>query len=132
MLAGCAGDGARPSARTARPMPRAPGRRSPKGVVGEMSELNEAEAALVERLLDIIAREGLVDRAKLDMSADVEEVGLSQDDLTLVGNAIEREFDRDMLHDEALHACKSVRELVFLIAARVAQSGGEPSEPPQS
>ena len=97
-----------------------------------MSELNEAEAALVERLLDIIAREGLVDRAKLDMSADVEEIGLSQDDLTLVGNAIEREFDRDMLHDDALHACKSVRELVFLIAARVAQSGGEPSEQPQS
>jgi hypothetical protein len=103
---------------------------SAKGVVGEMSELNEAEAALVDRLLDIIAREGLVDRAKLDMSADVAEVGLSQDDLTLVGNAIEREFDRDMLHDDALHACRSVRELVTLIATRVAQSEGAIDERP--
>lgn len=97
-----------------------------------MSELNEAEAALVERLLDIIAREGLVDRAKLEMSADVTEIGLSQDDLTLVGNAIEREFDRDMLHDDALHACKSVRELIVLISGRVTETDTPLPENPEA
>ena len=97
-----------------------------------MSDLNASEAALVERLLDIIAQEGLVDRAKLDMAATVTDIGLTQDDLILIGNAIEREFDRDMLHDDALQACASVRELVELIAARVAETGTPAPQAPHA
>ncbi|MGX1786104.1 hypothetical protein ACWIGM_05165 [Bosea sp. NPDC055332] len=85
-----------------------------------MSKLSPKEAALLDRLLDIIAAEGLVERAKLDRAATLDEVGLTADDLTLIGNAIEREFDRDMLHDEAFEQARTVGELLDLMARRIA------------
>lgn len=39
---------------------------------------------------------------------------------TLIGSAIEREFDRDMLHDEALVQVRTVGELLDLMARRIA------------
>lgn len=90
-----------------------------------MSELSHDEAAIVERLLDIIAHEGLVDRAKLEPHARLDEIGVSADDLVLIGNAVEREFDRDMLGDDALETVATVHELVALIGRRLAV-GGDP------
>ncbi|POR55124.1 acyl carrier protein [Bosea psychrotolerans] len=84
-----------------------------------MSDLTSSEAVLVERLLEIIAAEGLVHQEKLDPAASVEnDLGLSLDDLTLIGNAIEREFDCDM-PDNDMQACKTVRQLVDLIIVRI-------------
>jgi acyl carrier protein len=86
-----------------------------------MSKLSREDAAIVDRLLDIIAHEGLVDRAKLEPQARLAEIGVSADDLVLIGNAIEREFDRDMLGDDELEKVTTVRDLVALIGRRLAE-----------
>ena len=86
-----------------------------------MAELSEGEASIVDRLLQIIAEEGLVDRSKLEPDARLDEIGVSADDLTLIGNAIERKFDRDMLGDDELHQCETVRQLLDLIGRRIAE-----------
>lgn len=93
-----------------------------------MADLIENDAALVARLLEIIASEGLVNRDKLDLSAEVEDIGLELDDLTLIGNAIEREFDCDMLPDEEMQACTTVRQLVALIGRRLQERAADPSK----
>lgn len=79
----------------------------------------DQEAGLVARLLEIIAVEGLIKPELLDSRATVDDVGFTIDDLTLIGNAIEREFDCDMMPDEAMQQCQTVRELVVLIGRRI-------------
>lgn len=79
----------------------------------------DAEAGLVTRLLEIIAAEGLIKPELLDSHAKVDEIGFTIDDLTLIGNAIEREFDCDMMPDEAMQRCRTVGELVVLIGRRI-------------
>lgn len=86
-----------------------------------MIELNVEEADVVDRLLQIIADEGLVDRSKLEPHAQLDEIGVSADDLVLIGNAIEREFDRDILSDDEVEKCVTVRELVSLFAKRISE-----------
>lgn len=90
-----------------------------------MADLNLEEAGLVTRLLEIIAAEGLVKEDQLEPHAPLEDVGLTLDDLTIIANAIEREFDCDMLPDEEMQACRTVRELVALMAGRL--KGGAPA-----
>ena len=58
-----------------------------------VTEISVEEASIIDRLL--IAEEGLVDRSKLEPNSNLSEIGVSADDLVLIGNAIEREFDRD-------------------------------------
>ena len=104
-----------------------------------MGDLRADEAVLVKRLVEIIATEGLVHPERLDPAASLEgDLGLSLDDLTLIGNAVEREFDCDMVPDDEMKACGSVRELVDLIVRRIAAAStiGEPQgsgggEPPR-
>lgn len=83
------------------------------------SAREEADGGLVTRLLEIIAAEGLIKPELLDTRAKVDEIGFTIDDLTLIGNAIEREFDCDMMPDEAMQRCRTVRELVVLIGRRI-------------
>ncbi len=78
---------------------------------------------LIPRLLEIIAAEGLIKPELLDSHAQVDEIGFTIDDLTLIGNAIEREFDCDMMPDEAMQQCRTVRELVVLIGRRIQSAG---------
>ena len=86
-------------------------------------DLEPTEIGLVERLLEIIAVEGLVKPELLEPHAKVDDIGFTIDDLTLIGNAIEREYDCDMMPDEAMQRCKTVRELVELIGRRIQSAG---------
>lgn len=88
-----------------------------------MTDPDPAQTELVARLLEIIATEGLLRSELLEPSASIKEMGLTLDDLTLIANAIEREFDCDTPSDEDMEACKTVRELVALIAQRVEARG---------
>ncbi|SDH79378.1 phosphopantetheine-binding protein [Bosea robiniae] len=82
-------------------------------------DLDPAGVELVSRLLEIIAAEGLVKPELLEPHATVDDIGFTIDDLTLIGNAIEREYDCDMMPDEAMQRCKTVRELVELMGRRI-------------
>jgi acyl carrier protein len=86
-------------------------------------DLEPTEISLVERLLEIIAVEGLVKPKLLEPHSKVDDIGFTIDDLTLIGNAIEREYDCDMMPDEAMQRCKTVRELVELIGQRIQSAG---------
>lgn len=88
-------------------------------------DLGPTEIGLVERLLEIIAVEGLVKPELLKPHAKVDDIGFTIDDLTLIGNAIEREYDCDMMPDEAMQRCKTVRELVELIGQRIQSAGNQ-------
>lgn len=86
-----------------------------------MAELGVKGTA--DHLLQIISEEGLVDRAKLELNARLDDIGISPDDIVLIGNAIEREFDRDILGDEELERCTTVQELLSFIGRRISNQG---------
>jgi acyl carrier protein len=52
-----------------------------------------------EELLDIIAEEALIDRAKLDRSAKLEDIGLDSVDLVSVVFAIEEKYGIEIAED---------------------------------
>lgn len=91
---------------------------------GEETRSDGNLEGLVVRLLEIIAAEGLIKPELLDSHAKVDEIGFTIDDLTLIGNAVEREFDCDMMPDEAMQQCRTIRELVLLIGRRIRSSAG--------
>jgi acyl carrier protein len=84
-----------------------------------MRQVEGPKVGNIDRLLEIIAQEGLVDKSKLEPHARLEEIGVSADDLVLIGNAIEREFDCDILGDGALDQCRTVAELLELLGRRL-------------
>lgn len=65
---------------------------------------------------------GLVERL-LEPHAKVDDIGFTIDGLTLIGSAIEREYDCDMMPDDAMQRCKTVRELVELMGQRIQSAG---------
>jgi acyl carrier protein len=90
-----------------------------------MRKVGGRKAGNIDRLLEIIAQEGLVEESKLEPNARLEEIGISADDLVLIGNAIEREFDCDILGDDALDQCRTVAELLALIGRRLSSGAGK-------
>lgn len=87
---------------------------------GQMMIKPRADGAnLTSRLLQIIAEEGLVARDVLEPGASLCDIGVSETDLVLIGAAIEREFDVDILDDTELEQAKTVGELLLLITHRV-------------
>jgi len=72
----------------------------------------EDDADLTRRLHEIIVKVGLVSPEKLQSNARLDEIGLSEDDLILIGNAVEREFDCDVLGASSLEACTTLGQLI--------------------
>ena len=79
----------------------------------------EPRPETVERLLDIVAKEGMVDRGALAMDAPLEAVGVKSADVVMILIAIEEEFGVYISVDSELSEIRTVGELIRTVAARV-------------
>ncbi|WP_439496045.1 acyl carrier protein [Bosea sp. (in: a-proteobacteria)] len=75
---------------------------------------------IVERLLDLVAKEGMVDRDKVKLDAELDTLGVKSADVVMILVAIEDEFGTYIAIDSELSEVKTVGELVSLVAARIA------------
>jgi acyl carrier protein len=83
----------------------------------ETKVLDQAE--LVNQILDVIVKEGMVDREKVTLDATIESLDLKSIDIVMILTAIEEKFDVYIPMDGPFHDAKNVRDLIDAIAAYI-------------
>lgn len=83
----------------------------------ETKVLDQAE--LVNQILDVIVKEGMVDREKVTLDATIESLDLKSIDIVMILTAIEEKFDVYIPMDGPFHDAKSVRDLIDAIATYI-------------
>ena len=78
-------------------------------------------SALRERLYDIIAREGMIDRASIKPDSTLDDLGVQSIDVVIILNAIEDELKIYVPIDQTLNDVKTADDLVNAIA-RIAEA----------
>jgi len=69
-------------------------------------------ADIESEVLDLIAKEGSIDRAKISLEATLKDLDVHSLDAVQIVFAIEDKFDIDVPEDEAQYASATVRQLV--------------------
>lgn len=75
--------------------------------------------ALRERLLDIVAEEGMVDRAKLVDGAELDALGVKSADLVLVLMAIEADFGVYLSVDGELSEARTIGAMLEVVTRQI-------------
>jgi acyl carrier protein len=84
------------------------------------TEPTQADAELVNRLLGIISKEGLVPAEKLSFDASLDTLGVQSADVVVILLAIEEEFKVYIPVDSELSEMKTVGDLVRALAKHIA------------
>jgi acyl carrier protein len=77
------------------------------------------DPANLEKLLDLIAREGMIDRAKLTMDSTLESLGVKSPDLLVVLMAVEEQFGVYIPVDDALSEARTLEDLVKALSVHL-------------
>ncbi|WOJ88260.1 phosphopantetheine-binding protein [Methylocapsa polymorpha] len=83
----------------------------------ETKVLDQAE--LVNQVIDVIVKEGMVEREKVTLDATIESLDLKSIDIVMVLTALEEKFDVYIPMDGPFHDAKDVKGLVDAIAAYI-------------
>lgn len=81
--------------------------------------MQEPSCAIEERLLTIVSREGLVERAKLVPDATLDSLGIASADVIVMLMAIEEEFGVYIPVDGSLSDSKTVGEFLAALLPHV-------------
>lgn len=74
---------------------------------------------LREQLIDIIAKEGMIDRSKLTPGATIETIGMASYDMVMVLMALEEKFGVYLSVDQELTEVKTLDELLTVLERRI-------------
>jgi acyl carrier protein len=74
---------------------------------------------LGNQIIDVIVKEGMVDREKATMDATIESLDLKSIDVVMILTAIEEKFDVYIPMDGPFHEAKNIGDLVDAIAAHI-------------
>ena len=77
------------------------------------------KAKLVDELIDVICKEGMVDREKVTPDATIESLDLKSIDIVMILTAIEEKFDIYVPMDGSFQEAKTVQELIDALAAYI-------------
>lgn len=84
-----------------------------------MTEIPQDKAKLIEEIIDVIAAEGMVDRAKITPDATMESLDLKSVDIVMVLTALEEKFDVYIPMDGPLQEAKDVKSLMEALADHI-------------
>ncbi|MBM3619862.1 MAG: acyl carrier protein [Alphaproteobacteria bacterium] len=88
-----------------------------------MSTTVDMGTPLAQQIIDVIAREGMVDRAKITAEATLEDLGLQSIDMVMILNGIEEKFDIYVPMDESIQKIANVGDVVDVVSGLVQASG---------
>ena len=74
---------------------------------------------LANQIIDVIVKEGMVDREKATFDATIESLDLKSIDIVMILTAIEEKFDVYIPMDGPFHEAKNIRDLIDAIAAYI-------------
>jgi acyl carrier protein len=83
----------------------------------ETKALDQTE--LVGQIVDVIVKEGMVDRDKVTLDATIESLDLKSIDIVMILTAIEEKFDVYIPMDGPFHEAKDIKSLIDAIAAYI-------------
>lgn len=84
-----------------------------------MTEIPQDKAKLIEEIIDVVAAEGMVDRAKITPDATMESLDLKSIDIVMVLTALEEKFDVYIPMDGPLQEAKDVKSLMEALADHI-------------
>src|SRR5271154_4455141 len=88
-----------------------------RGETVETKALDQTE--LVNQVIDVIVKEGMVDREKVTLDATIESLDLKSIDIVMILTAIEDKFDVYIPMDGPFHEAKDIKSLIDAIAAYI-------------
>jgi acyl carrier protein len=88
-----------------------------QGVIVETKALDHTE--LANQIIDVIVKEGMVDREKATLDATIESLDLKSIDIVMILTAIEDKFDVYIPMDGPFHEAKNIGDLIDAIAAYI-------------
>ena len=71
---------------------------------------------LANQIIDVIVKEGMVDREKATLDATIESLDLNSIDIVMILTAIEEKFDVYIPMDGPFHEAKNIGDLIDAIA----------------
>ncbi len=74
---------------------------------------------LANQIIDVIVKEGMVDREKATLDATIESLDLKSIDIVMILTAIEEKFDVYIPMDGPFHEAKNIRDLIDAIATYI-------------
>jgi acyl carrier protein len=77
------------------------------------------QTELVNQIVDVIVKEGMIDREKVTMDATIESLDLKSIDIVMILTAIEDKFDVYIPMDGPFHEAKDIKSLIDAIAAYI-------------
>lgn len=83
----------------------------------ETKDLDKTE--LVNEIVDVIVKEGMIDRDKVTPDATIESLDLKSIDIVMILTAIEEKFDVYIPMDGPFHDAKDIKGLIDAIAAYI-------------
>lgn len=87
---------------------------------------NATEPAMIERLLAIISKEGMIPPEKLLLDAPLDTLGVASVDVVVILLAIEEEFGVYIPVNNELSEIKTVGDLVHELAKKIAENSAKP------
>lgn len=101
-------------------MQRELGRRARIRLLGVILETAvQDKAQLVEDIIEVIVKEGMVDRDKVQPDATIESLDLKSIDIVMILTAIEEKFDVYIPMDGSFQDAKDVQGLIDAIAVHI-------------
>jgi acyl carrier protein len=74
---------------------------------------------LADELIDVICKEGMIDRELAKPDASIESLDLKSIDIVIILTAIEEKFDVYLPMDGSLQEAKTIQDLVDVLARRI-------------
>ena len=87
------------------------------GTVGQKEPVDHDD--LVNKIIDTIVTEGMIDREKVTPDATIESLDLKSIDIVMILTAIEDKFDVYIPMDGPFHDAKNVKDLIDAIASYI-------------
>jgi acyl carrier protein len=77
------------------------------------------KSSLVDEIIDVICKEGMVEREKVTPDATIESLDLKSIDIVMILTAIEEKFDVYIPMDGSFQEAKTVQDLIDALAAHI-------------
>ncbi len=77
------------------------------------------QAELANQIIDVIVKEGMVDREKATLDATIDSLDLKSIDIVMILTAIEEKFDVYIPMDGPFHEARNIGDLIDAIAAYI-------------
>lgn len=92
-----------------------------------MSSGTENENATASRILDIIAREGMVEEAKLNRDATLEDLEIASIDMVMILQGLEEEFDIYIPMGEEIMELQNVGDVIDTVTRLIEEKNNAPA-----